>query len=104
MTAERDPLLLPVPQHVALDHLYCTAIKVFVCVCVCLLCLCVWVRGGVAWHGMQPVCVSSVCVCDASICMCVACICSLIMVRVYVYVRSPVINSRGACVRVCVWH
>jgi len=24
---EKNPLSLPVPQHVAVDHLYCTAIK-----------------------------------------------------------------------------
>jgi 5'-AMP-activated protein kinase regulatory beta subunit len=24
---EKHPLILPVPQHVAVDHLYCTAIK-----------------------------------------------------------------------------
>lgn len=27
MVNERDAAALPVPQHVALDHLYCTAIK-----------------------------------------------------------------------------
>ena len=27
VTGSADPLALPVPQHVALNHLYCTAIK-----------------------------------------------------------------------------